>query len=50
MDYDEIIKQLTHMNDDEGDERWEIEEIQDHMWLQNILFYIELFYIYSRIF
>jgi len=32
MDYDEIIRQLTHINDDEGDERWEIEEILGHKW------------------
>ena len=32
MDYDEIIRQLTHTNEDEGDDRWEIEEILDHKW------------------
>ena len=32
MDYDKIIRQLTHINEDEGDERWEIEEILDHKW------------------
>ena len=32
MDYDEIIRQLTHIDENEGDEKWEIEEIQDHMW------------------
>ena len=32
MDYDEIIRQVTHINDDEGDKRWEIEEILDHKW------------------
>jgi hypothetical protein len=31
MDYDEIIRQLTHI-DNEGDKRWEIEEILDHKW------------------
>ena len=31
MDYDEIIRQLTHI-EDEGDDRWEIEEILDHKW------------------
>ena len=32
MDYDEIIRQLTHINEDEGNNRWEIEEILYHKW------------------
>ena len=31
MDYNEIIRQLTHLNEDDH-ERWEIEEIQGHKW------------------
>jgi hypothetical protein len=32
MNYDEIIKQLTHINNDEADDRWIIDSIQGHRW------------------
>jgi hypothetical protein len=31
MDYNEIIRQLTHLDEDDH-ERWEIEDIQGHRW------------------
>ena len=31
MDYNEIIRQLTHLDEDDN-ERWEIEDIQGHRW------------------
>ena len=33
MDYEEIIRQLTHIDED-GDDKWVIDKILNHRWAQ----------------